>query len=81
MAGISAQAVLDDITRESGDVTRIISKQSRQDVAAQQAAKQSQTELALGRIAQVGKPSAFATGLKIAGAGLNFAQFAIREKP
>ena len=79
VAGVSAQAVLDDITREAGDVNRIILKQSKQDVAAQQAAKQSQTELALGRIAQVARPSALATGLKIAGSGLSFAQFAIRS--
>ncbi len=79
VAGISAQAVLDDITREAGDVNRVILKQTRQEVAAQQAAKQSQTELALNRISQVAKPSALATGLRIAGSALDFTQFAIRK--
>ncbi len=81
VAGISAQAVLDDITREAGDVNRVILKQTRQDVAAQQAAKQSQTELALNRISQVAKPSALATGLRIAGSALDFGQFIIKDKP
>ncbi len=79
VAGISAQAVLDDITRESADVTRLFRKQARQDVAPQQAAKQSQTELALSRIAQVARPSALATGLRIIGSGLDFTQFVIRK--
>lgn len=81
VAGISAQAVLDDITREAGDVNRITMKQTRQDVAALSRAKVGQTDLMLNRISQVGKPSALATGLRIAGSGLNFGQFLIREAP
>jgi hypothetical protein len=78
VAGISAQAVLDDITREGADVTRITRKQARQDVRTIQRGKGSQTDLMLGRIAQVGKPSALATGLRIAGSGLNFGRFMIK---
>ncbi len=81
VAGISAQDVLDDITREAGDVNRVTRKQERQTIAGLQRAKVSQTDLALGRISQVGKPSDLATGLAIAGAGLNFGQFLIRESP
>jgi len=81
VAGISAQAVLDDITREGADVTRTVRKQADQDVAAQQRAKLSQTDLQKNRISQVGRPSALATGLSIAGAGLNFYQFRIQDKP
>lgn len=81
VAGVSAQAVLDDITREAADVNRITLKQTRQDVSAQQRAKGAQTDLMLNRISQVGKPSALATGLRIAGSGLNFGQFLIRQAP
>ena len=80
VAGISAQDVLDDITREAGDVSRVTRKQERAEIAGLQRAKISQTELALGRKSQVGKPSDLATGLAIAGAGLNFGQFLIRDK-
>lgn len=77
VAGISAQAVLDDIEREGGDVSRSINRQASRDIAAIQRGKIAQTELTRNRIAQVGRGSPLALGLSIAGAGLNFAQFRI----
>ena len=81
VAGVSARAVLDDIERQGADVTRVTGKQAERDIAATQFAKTNQTDLMMNRISQVGKPSALATGLQIAGAGLNFASFQIRQSP
>lgn len=80
VAGVSAQAVLDDITREGADVTRTTERQAARDISALQRGKVNQTEMMRNRIAQVGRGSPLATGLAIAGAGLNFAQFQIQNR-
>ena len=80
VAGISAQAVLDDIERQSADAQRTARRQAGREVAGLERAKTAEAEVMRNRIAAVGRPSPIAVGLQIAGAGLNFAQFQIKDK-
>lgn len=80
VAGVSAQAVLNDIERESADAKRTTRRQADRDVRGLERAKLAEAEVMRGRIAAVGRPSPLAVGLQIAGAGLSFAQFQITDR-
>lgn len=73
VSGASVEALLGDIDRKAGEFKTAEKRNLENTLIQLQREKVSQRTVAQGRIASVPRPNAFATGLTIAGLGLDFA--------
>ena len=80
VAGISANAVLNDIERQALDFEVGTNRQSRREVDSLERQKMSQLEIERNRAGGAGRPSAFGTFLEFTGAAAQFAQFEILSR-
>ncbi len=73
VSGASVEALLGDIDKKAGEFKTAEKRNLENTLIQLQREKVSQRTVAQGRIASVPRPNAFATGLTIAGMGLDFA--------